>query len=227
MQASNIARGPIRRRRRRRGLASMLLLWLLAASGYAHAASYVGEPIVQPAANCESSTAPQAAVRTGAWYPEVKVCRDSDTFWIIVARRRGSERTAAESTHFSVGQGRFGYGFGVEAIVVDAPDRFHVQFTYGSASVPNSDVIRFIWLDNAWWIAGRDFSTLARCADGSIDTSSRYSVNYLTKRAVATLYDGCRFHKTVRASLHAMPPTLQGFDPLDPALRPKQFAAHF
>lgn len=102
MQAANIARGPVRRRR---GLASMLLLWLLAASGYAYAASYAGEPIAQPATNCESSTAPQAAVRTGAWYPEVKVCRDSDTVWIIVARRRGGERTATESTHFSVGQG--------------------------------------------------------------------------------------------------------------------------
>lgn len=225
MQASNIARGSAPRRKR--VLAPMLLPGLLAASGYAHTASSAGEPIALPGANCESSAAPQASTRTSTWYPEVKVCRSPDTVWIIVARRGRSERMATESTHFSVGQRRFGYGFGVEAIMVDAPDRFHVQFTCGSASVPNSDVIRFIWRDNAWWIAGRDFSTLARCADGSIDRSSRYSVNYLTERAVATLYDGCRFHKTVKVSLHVMLPRFQGFDPLDPALLPKQLATYF
>lgn len=225
MEATRIARRLIGLRRL--GLAPMLLSALFAPSGCVHAASLAGGPNASPAANCESSMAPQAAGRTKAGYPEVKVCRGPDTAWIVVVRGRGSRHAMTESAHFSIGQGRFGYGFGVEAIVVDAPDRFHVQFTYGSASVPNSDVIRFVWRDSAWRIAGRDFSTLARCADGSIDTSSRYSVNYLTKRAVATLYDGCRLRKTVRASLHAMPPTLQGFDPLDPALRPKQFAAYF
>lgn len=223
MEAAGIAHGPIGFRKR--GLAPMLVAALLALNGYAYPASPASGPNASPAANCESSMAPQAAGRTNAVYPEVKVCRGPDTAWIVVVQ--GSRRAVTESAHFSIGQGRFGYGFGVEAIVVDAPDRFHVQFTYGSASVPNSDVIRFVWRDSAWRIAGRDFSTLARCADGSIDTSSRYSVNYLTKRAVATLYDGCRLRKTVRASLHTMPPTLQEFDPLDPALRPRQFAAYF
>lgn len=225
MEAARITQGMTALHRR--GLVPMLVSALLVASGLAHGASPARAPDISPAVDCESNLAPQVARQATAGYLDVRVCRGSGTAWIVVVRRGGSKRAVMESAHFLIGQGRFGYGFGVDAIVVDAPDRFHIQFTYGSASAPNSDIFRFAWRDSAWRVVGRDFSTMARCADGSIDTSSHYSANYLTHRAVATLYKGCQVNKTVRASLHVIPLTLQGFDPLDPTLRPKEFAAYF
>ena len=128
-----------------------------------------------------------------------------------------------ESRHFAIDLGKVGYGLGVDAIVIDSQDRFHIQFTYGNASIPISDTYRFSFRTGRWYVSGRDYRTLSRCTDGSIDDSSRYSIDYLTGSVIVNNFRQCKSYNTKRYSVKTRQVTLAQFDPFEPSLQVEGF----
>ena len=166
---------------------------------------------------CVTSTSSSSETVAGLRV-NVVVCRDDQIAWITVTRSVDNKVIATESKHFSVSSERVRYGFGVENIVDDALDRFHVQFTYGDAGTPTSDIFRFIFKKGKWRASGRDHDTTAECGDGSIGDGSKYSINYLTGRVIIDDYNQCRPLKTMKRNIEVSPVWLSQFDPFDSRL---------
>jgi hypothetical protein len=191
-------------------------------SALVHASQPPPESKVATANNCETATSTpyETAHRFRA---DVIICRNSQVAWIAVARSAEDKVVVTESQHFAIDFDRVRYGFGAEEIVGDTPDKFHVQFTYGSAGTPTSDIYRFILKNGKWRVSGRDYHTLTECGDGSIGDGSRYSFNYLTGKIIITTYSQCRPTKSKERTIKAQDVELREFDPFDPKLSPEAY----
>lgn len=110
--------------------------------------------------------------------------------FILEPDGNGLLHVAVESQPFKIPDG---YPvFAVEELRADANDRFHVQFTYGSPSMPNSAIYRFKLIKNQWRVTGLDHSELMRCDDDSVGTGNRYSANFLTGTVLIEEFKNCK-----------------------------------
>jgi hypothetical protein len=171
---------------------------------------------------CESYT-PSPLATVVASRPEVTICSKDQVAWVTVTRSADNDVSVNESRHFAIDLSKVGYGLGVDEIASDSPSRFHIQFTYGRASTPTSDIFRFTLKNGKWYVSGRDYRTTTRCTDGSIDSGSSYSINYFTGSAIVDIFDQCKLYKEERISVKARHITLAQFDLFNPLLDVEEF----
>lgn len=190
---------------------------LLTLSAAAHARILSTNSDVATKSGCETSTSVPSQTIVGLRI-SVVICRNDEVAWIAVSRTTDGTVIATESKHFSISSERVGYGFGVDGIVEEAPDRFHVQFTYGNAGTPTSDTFRFVLRSGKWRTSGRDRHTMAACGDGSIGVGESYSIDYLTGKVLIDEYRQCRYLKVTEGNTKKQHVWLSQFDPFDPTL---------
>jgi hypothetical protein len=111
------------------------------------------------------------------------------------------------------------YMVGVEGLIADSNDRFHIQYSSGSLGQPNTNTYRFKLINGQWRITGLDHNTLARCndSDGSEFTGegSSYSANFLTGDVLIKEFNNCKLVASNKTKKKFPIFLLSDFTPLD------------
>lgn len=149
--------------------------------------------------------------------------KSDNSGYLFIAKKFNKSLSVMESNPFHIDYTDAEYGWSVERIVAESKDRFYIQTTSGSASMPNSDVFRFKLANGKWVLSGHDHSTLQRCPDDSIDNGDRYSINFLTKKIIIDKYRDCRHEKTIERRLVSHVISWSSFDPSAPDLDPSTY----
>jgi hypothetical protein len=120
---------------------------------------------------------------------------EGTAFVVVLTRHTGNHYHLTEkSAPFPFGQLADRW-IGVEALSVEANDRFRIQFKSnprGLPDRPNSDLYRFKAIDGQWRVIGLDHSGVARCDDGSYGDGDSYSANFVTGKVLIGKVKDCQ-----------------------------------
>ena len=120
---------------------------------------------------------------------------EGTAFVFVLTRHTGNHYHLTEkSAPFPFGQLADRW-IGVEALSVEANDRFRIQFKSnprGLPDRPNSDLYRFKAIDGQWRVIGLDHSGVARCDDASYGDGDSYSANFVTGKVLIGKVKDCQ-----------------------------------
>ena len=164
------------------------------------------EPLIAEMAVNTNTAMPVAAI--------VRTSADSVALLVAAEARPGVFEIVARSRPFTVPL-TSNYGTSIELFRFNAPDRLELALSSRSGCARGSVTHRFAFRQGTWAVTGLDVETL-RCTDSGVEPDWNESANYISGKAVRTVFGRSGASKSVRSSSARKAFPLSEFPPKGP-----------